>query len=298
MAACSARLAVLSGAQGACVRLRRAPAAPHVGPALVVGVRHTAALLQRRAPALRRRSAPAVAASGAAAQPGPPVGGLSAEEKAHLATVAAKVASCAQRLKRASWLGFWSQLSLSVVSAVIVVFSIVFKGVTKARKPGCALRLRVRSATDPNRPPCAHLLRRARTRACTSSSSASSPPSSASSGRWATAAWGSACAAAWSSLSSPRRAVRRGARAAARHPLARDGWTQRRAAPAAARCHAAATPRRFRGALTQPLRLRGAGHPLADQRRHHQYGRHGRHRGRSAGAPPWLPVGTRLGTPP
>lgn len=132
MAACSARLAVLSGAQGACVRLRRAPAAPHVGPALVVGVRHTAALLQRRAPALRRRSAPAVAASGAAAQPGPPVGGLSAEEKAHLATVAAKVASCAQRLKRASWLGFWSQLTLTVVSAVIIVFSIVFKGVTKA----------------------------------------------------------------------------------------------------------------------------------------------------------------------
>ena len=72
------------------------------------------------------------AAAGAAAQP-PLSEPLTAEEKAHLATVAAKVASCASRLKRASWVGFWSQLVLSVVSAVIIIFSIVFKGVTKVR---------------------------------------------------------------------------------------------------------------------------------------------------------------------
>ena len=66
---------------------------------------------------------------------------LTAEEKAHLATVAAKVASCAIRLKRASWVGFWTQLILSVVSAVIIIFSIVFKGVTKVRGAACAAGL-------------------------------------------------------------------------------------------------------------------------------------------------------------
>jgi Protein of unknown function (DUF3611) len=87
----------------------------------------------------RRRPSPVQAvAAAASASSQSPLGGagdtLTAEEKAHLATVAAKVASCGTRLQRAAWIGFWTQLILSVVSAVIIVFSIVFKGVTKVRE--------------------------------------------------------------------------------------------------------------------------------------------------------------------
>ena len=55
------------------------------------------------------------------------------DDAQHLATVAKRVASFARQLKRSSWLGFWSQLTLSVVSTVIILFSVVFKGVAKAR---------------------------------------------------------------------------------------------------------------------------------------------------------------------
>jgi hypothetical protein len=117
-------------AAGACASRRVLAAAARVGSG---SVRRAAPLLALRgAP---RRSPPARAAAAASSSAGAP---LYADEAAHLATVTAKVASCSRRLKRASWLGFWTQLSLSVVSAVIVVFSIVFKGVTKARAPHCS----------------------------------------------------------------------------------------------------------------------------------------------------------------
>lgn len=45
--------------------------------------------------------------------------------------VAEKVAKAARNMKTLSWVGFWGQLILSTVSGVIIVFSIVFKGVTK-----------------------------------------------------------------------------------------------------------------------------------------------------------------------
>ena len=51
--------------------------------------------------------------------------------------VAEKVAKAARVMSNLSWVGFWGQLILSVVSAVIIVFSIVFKGVTKARVNQC-----------------------------------------------------------------------------------------------------------------------------------------------------------------
>ena len=47
--------------------------------------------------------------------------------------VAEKVAKAARMMSNLSWVGFWGQLTLSIVSAIIIVFSIVFKGVTKAR---------------------------------------------------------------------------------------------------------------------------------------------------------------------
>jgi hypothetical protein len=117
---------------------RHAPRAPHasnarraVGARACAHAQHTCRVSLQAAPRTR-----VVAAAGAASVP-PLSEPLSAEEKAHLATVAAKVASCASRLKRASWVGFWTQLILSVVSAVIIIFSIVFKGVTKARGAAC-----------------------------------------------------------------------------------------------------------------------------------------------------------------
>lgn len=87
-----------------------------------------------RARLARRRAAPLAAqarAAGEAASPLPPP----TDDTQHLAAVAKRVASFARQLKRSSWLGFWSQLTLSVVSAVIIVFSVLFKGVAKARPP-------------------------------------------------------------------------------------------------------------------------------------------------------------------
>lgn len=52
----------------------------------------------------------------------------------HMRIVAEKVASAARNMKTLSWVGFWGQLILSTVSAVIIVFSIVFKGVTKVHR--------------------------------------------------------------------------------------------------------------------------------------------------------------------
>lgn len=48
--------------------------------------------------------------------------------------VAEKVARAARSMKTLSWVGFWGQLILSTVSAIIIVFSIVFKGVTKVHQ--------------------------------------------------------------------------------------------------------------------------------------------------------------------
>ena len=158
-------------AAGAASSSRRAVAA-----AACVGsgsVRCTAPLLRAAFRAPPRRSPPPRAAAAAASSSGGAP--LYADEAAHMATVTQKVAAASRRLKRASWLGFWSQLSLSVVSAVIVVFSIVFKGVTKARLPrGLTRCAAAAGATSPNRlrRVCGHPARRARTRRCTSSSSA------------------------------------------------------------------------------------------------------------------------------
>ena len=109
----------------------------------------------------RRRPSPVQAvAAAASASSQSPLGGagdtLTAEEKAHLATVAAKVASCGTRLQRAAWIGFWTQLVLSVVSAVIIVFSIVFKGVTKVRE-------RQTASPRPSRPVASGVCPRGRT---------------------------------------------------------------------------------------------------------------------------------------
>ena len=58
--------------------------------------------------------------------------GGSTDGDKQLAAIAKKVGQTSRQLKRASWVGFWSQLTLGVVSAVIIVFSVLFKGITKA----------------------------------------------------------------------------------------------------------------------------------------------------------------------
>lgn len=81
----------------------------------------------------------AAAAASSASDASVPAGGADSAQAVHLASIAKRVAATATRLKQAAWLGFWSQLTLSVVSSVIIFFSIVFKGVTKvrARSDGC-----------------------------------------------------------------------------------------------------------------------------------------------------------------
>lgn len=56
-----------------------------------------------------------------------------ASDDEHMRIVAEKVAKAARNMKTLSWVGFWGQLILSTVSGVIIFFSVVFKGVTKAR---------------------------------------------------------------------------------------------------------------------------------------------------------------------
>ena len=57
------------------------------------------------------------------------------EDEESTANISRKVARTANACKTLGRWGFWSQLVLSTISAVILVFSFLFKGITKVREP-------------------------------------------------------------------------------------------------------------------------------------------------------------------
>ena len=67
-----------------------------------------------------------------------------AKDEDSTAGISKKVARTSQACKTLGRWGFWGQLILSTVSAVILVFSFLFKGITKVR---------VRSSRSPRRSP-------------------------------------------------------------------------------------------------------------------------------------------------